>query len=199
MVTIAGRRTSKIKSYDDHTAMCENCHSANVRFTVYREYFHLYFVPLFPSDIKDVKGTCLNCGARNGNRIKEEYLLKTRTPIYFYSGTLLFASFIFLIIVFNLTPKPKESPLINDPQLGDVYLIKNEKSEKPEYYWGRVKEIKGEYVYLRKSAKTYEQIPSKMDPSDYFDYYNRTRFKKRDLIRMYEQGYIISVKRPNDR
>lgn len=82
---ITGRRISKIKSYDDSYARCKNCDSQSIRFIVYCQYFHCFFIPVFPSDIKDVEGYCLKCGARNADPIKEEYLEKTKTPIYFYA------------------------------------------------------------------------------------------------------------------
>jgi len=98
---ITGRRVSNIKSYDDPYTRCSKCDSQKIRFTVYREYFHCFFIPLFPSDIKDVKGYCINCGAGNGNRIKEEYLEKTSTPIYFYTGLIIFIGLIAMIIIIS--------------------------------------------------------------------------------------------------
>jgi hypothetical protein len=100
---ITGRRISKIKSYDDPYARCNYCDSQTIRFVVYREYFHVFFIPIFPSDIKDVKGYCLKCGERNANPIKEEYLEKTRTPFYFYSLQILVICFVTtMLIIHNL-------------------------------------------------------------------------------------------------
>ena len=198
MFEIKGRRVKKIKSYDDKYAECSNCRAANIRFTVFREYFHFWFLPLFPSDIKDVKGVCLNCGAWNGNRVKEDYLDQTRTPVYFYSGTIIFLTGIFLLTIYYINQNSEESVMIDDPQIGDVYLINDAEKNPEEYYWLKVNEIEDEKIYLIRSAFDYSWLQIEMDHADYFDRNKRTLISKEDLRKMFDEDKIKYVERNYD-
>src|SRR4051794_36522397 len=108
MMFLYGKKTVRIKKYDDYNIQCTNCKEFAIRYSIYHEYFHIFFIPFFPSGIKDGEGKCTKCNKRNSDK-KEDYVSKTRTPIYFYSLWIIFLGLIIFIVLANLqTQKEKK-------------------------------------------------------------------------------------------
>lgn len=168
MLLIFGRRTAKIKSYRDQSIKCEKCGQFDVKFLVYLEYFHIFFIPLFPSGIKEIEGKCNNCGRRNFNQKKEDYLSLTRTPFYVYTAPLLIAVLIGAGIYFNLKTQKQKAEWIDHPIKGDVYLIRDQTENKKVFYWYKVSEVQDDSVKLFPNTLEYSMFVSVMDSSDYF-------------------------------
>jgi len=102
MFILYGRRTVCIKRDEDNHQVCNSCKSIGVDVSVYREYFHLFFIPIIPSGPKNVKIYCSNC--REPKWFKDYaklYEQATRTPIYFYSGLIIFTGLIILLVLGN--------------------------------------------------------------------------------------------------
>ena len=103
MFILYGRRTVCINSDTDHQKVCDTCNSMGVDVSVYREYFHVFFLPIFPSGNKNAKINCSQCREQKWYKgAAEIYEQATRTPIYFYSGMLIIAVIILLIVIANI-------------------------------------------------------------------------------------------------
>ncbi len=103
MFLIYGRKKAKIKSITDHIGACTSCNSIGLKIEIYREYFHLFWIPFFPIGVKESKVTCTSCGKPNdyNPRVKDVEAV-TRTPVYLFSGIILVVVLIALLVNSNL-------------------------------------------------------------------------------------------------
>ncbi|MDZ4756670.1 MAG: hypothetical protein SGJ10_00845 [Bacteroidota bacterium] len=78
-----------------------SCGVFDHRVKVYRDYFHLFYIPHFPSDDKTVEIRCNVCTEPlRSDTIQWHYADKTGTPFYLYSWLLLIiALFITSILI----------------------------------------------------------------------------------------------------
>lgn len=52
MFLIYGKRKLRIKKYTDHRNACNVCKSFDLEIKIFKEYFHIFFVPFFPTGTK---------------------------------------------------------------------------------------------------------------------------------------------------
>ncbi len=88
---IFGTGRMRIKKYDDYTIVCENCGESAQLFSVYQQYFHVFFIPFFPSGVKSISCACIKCNDMFNQKRHSHYLSITRTPLYMYTGAVLFS------------------------------------------------------------------------------------------------------------
>jgi hypothetical protein len=95
-----GTKRILIGVHDPYPFQCPNCKElGTVSFALYGEYYHFWFIPVFPFD-KDGIAKCSNCNLHIGsvkfNKLtKEEFSgIKTRYkhPFYTYTGLILIAA-----------------------------------------------------------------------------------------------------------
>jgi hypothetical protein len=194
MLYIYGRKRVKIKQYDDYLVGCENCKQLGIRYIVYQEYYHLFFIPIYPSPLKTIKSFCLKCNDYNEKK-SNYYLSKSKTPFYFYTGLIFLFSFILLIIFTIITTNRQEKNYVNNPKQGDVYTIKQENYNSATYYFMKVNNVKLDTIELIHNAYSYSTIPAVMDALDYFVKHDYTKILKSDIKKKYEEGIINSVDR----
>ncbi|MCW3103660.1 MAG: hypothetical protein JWO09_2100 [Bacteroidetes bacterium] len=100
MIVLWGKKTKILETYQDEDTICENCSSNSVSYFVYQDYYHIFFIPLFPI-LKYGGMYCSNCDNSHIHTINSklsEYERRTRTPISMYS----FPIIILIIIILNL-------------------------------------------------------------------------------------------------
>ncbi|NIG55787.1 hypothetical protein [Chitinophaga sp. Cy-1792] len=103
MILLRGKLTAHIHNATNHDHVCENCGDADLDVNVFREYTHLFFLPLFPSSYKDVKIQCNTCGEKKFiGHLQQQYEKSTRTPLYLYTGLILAISLISLPFIIAL-------------------------------------------------------------------------------------------------
>jgi len=200
MLFIYGRRKIRIKKYDDYHVKCDNCNSYEQRFSVYQEYFHIFFIPIFPSGIKTIQSVCLKCNdAFNGEK-KNHYLSITRTPIYLYTGIILLVGLITTLVILNINTQKQKADYVANPMINDVYLIREETDNRSIiYYFLKVKNIEADTVELLHSYLQYNRFISTMNDSDYFVNDEIYRVSKTDLKNFLESGLINAVMRDYDK
>jgi len=196
---IYGRRKIRIKKYDDYHVKCENCNGYEQRFSVYQQYFHLYFIPVFPSSSKIIKSVCLNCNDLFNQEKKSHYLAITRTPIYLYTGVILFVVFILAAVIENRNTQKEKSEFVSNPKVNDVYLIRQDDNNLITYYFLKIKNINSDTVELFHSAFQYNRFLSTMQDSDYFVKDETYRVLKSDLKNYLDSGMINMVERDYDK
>ena len=195
---IFGKRKIRIKKHDDFHIQCENCSECKQRFSVYQTYYHLFYIPVFPASQKSIKTVCLNCKDSFNDQKVLHYLSITKTPLYLYSGFILFIALIISLFIVNTNKQNKKIEYINNPKVNDVYLIGSKNEEDNSfYYFMKVKKLNVDTVELIQNVYDYSSFVNKLDEADYFDKNERYKLLRSDLkaylnnskIRMVERGY----------
>src|SRR5262245_57934294 len=128
MFILYGRRTVCIKRDTDNHQVCNSCKSIGLDVSIHREYYHLFFIPVAPSGPKTAKIYCSNC--REPKWLKDSaklYEQATRTPIYFYSGLIIIAGLIILLVFASIDTQNEKATFVANPKVGDVYTIRKMK------------------------------------------------------------------------
>jgi len=188
----------RIKRYDDYHVKCDNCGSEGQRFSVYQDYAHLFFIPLFPLGKKTIQSVCLKCNDRFNEEKKDHYLSITRTPIYLYTGLILFAVMIISIVIGIKNDQKQKAAYVANPMINDVYLIREKEDKSNTYYFVKIKNIDADTVELFHSYFEYNRFISNMSDSDYFVNDEVYKVTKSDLKDYLEKGIINTVKRDYD-
>ncbi|MBN8854335.1 MAG: hypothetical protein BGO55_08055 [Sphingobacteriales bacterium 50-39] len=197
MFFLRGTRTARIKKYLIHDRQCVHCNDFNLTVKIYKEYFHVWFIPIVASGVKSTKIECNSCGmSMRSDSLAKEYESKTRAPFYLYSG-LIFAGLLILGAVgLSLGGSYQRSVYIANPQVGDVYLIKTDKPFKDSYHFSRVMRVNGDSIIAWDNKLNYLSLggtPSKLDSGDHFSSDNELVYTKGLLRVMYDKDSIVTV------
>src|SRR5690606_22262055 len=148
MLVIFGRRKLRVKKYTDSQAFCPECKSLGLNINVYKEYFHIFFIPFFPNGVKSTSISCRNCNSPiRFDSLQNQYENSTKTPIYLYSGLIVSFCLILLFININIKTQEEKKEFVENPQLGDVYLVRKDINSSIEYYFLRVSKINGDSIF----------------------------------------------------
>jgi hypothetical protein len=100
MIIVFGKANKILKIYDDHFSKCEKCQSSDIDYIVHQNYYHLFWIPIFPG-LKFVGIYCNYCQNSKTDVINEtaaNYDKLTKTPLYMYSWIII----VLFIISINL-------------------------------------------------------------------------------------------------
>lgn len=198
MFLIYGRRRARIKKTQDFVGACSSCNSIGLEFEIFREYFHLFWIPIFPFGDKESVVYCKNCGKSNNHNPRVKHVESvTRTPIYLYMGLVAFGLMIGSVIFMNLKTQKEKAEFVSDPKIGDVYLMKNEETDTTFYFFLRVTRIQNDTVIVYPNAFQYFGFVSNLNNEDYFigqEYF----YTKDELRQLLEESKLVSVNRGYD-
>jgi hypothetical protein len=193
---IYGKRKIRIKKYDDFHIQCENCSDCKQRFSVYQEYYHLFFIPIYPASQKSITTICLNCKDSFNDQKVLHYLSITKTPFYLYSGLILFGLLFISVIYGNINTQNKKLKYVENPKVNDVYLIQSKDQEdNTTYYFMKIKRLNGDTVEVIHNAYEYNRFISKLDTADYFDTSESYLFLKSELKAYLNESKISIIER----
>lgn len=196
MFIIYGRKTGRIKKYTDHQHTCPNCKAFDLTVNVYREYYHLYYIPAFPVGIKLASIQCNQCGTTvKSETIAQQYEQSARTPSYMFTWPILGSVLIGFIINSNYKTQKEKAAFVNDPKVGDVYKIRKEENGKTSYYFLRLTRVDGDTIMAYHNNLVYSRIVNKLNVDDYFDQSEELIFLKPQIKKMLDIGEINSVNR----
>jgi zinc-ribbon family len=196
MFLIYGRRTARIKSYTDNQQSCKSCKSFDLDVKVYRDFYHLFFIPFFPAGDKTVKIYCKSCGEPlRSDSIQKQYQDSTKTPFYLYAGVILIAGLILLLVNANLATQKEKKRYVDDPMVGDVYRIRKDENNSTSYYFLRVSQVNGDTVFAYHSNLVYGGFITKLDDEDFFVRAEELIFTRKELKEMLDKDEINSVER----
>jgi hypothetical protein len=145
MLVVYGKKQLRIKRYRDHQKSCDSCKAFDLDVKVFKEYFHIFFIPIFPAGIKSSSIRCNSCSAPvRLDSLQKHYEDKTSNPFYLYSGLILFGCLIVLMAIINQNTQREKKGYVESPKPGDVYGIRNDTDSSTEYYFYRVSKIIGD-------------------------------------------------------
>lgn len=196
MFVIYGKRTARIKRYTDNHQACQSCKAFDLDVKVYRDYYHLFFIPVIPVGDKKVEIRCKSCGEPTKlEAIKNHYHKISKTPFYLFTLPILFAGLILVLVNTNLNTKKEKANFVANPKVGDVYRIRKEKNNKTSYYFLRLIRITGDTVVAYHNNLEYSGFISKLNEDDFFVKKEKLYFLKPDLKQMLDKMEINSVDR----
>lgn len=194
MFIIHGKKTAKIKSDTNHQHVCKNCRDVDLDIKVYREYFHVCFIPLFPVGLKEVKIRCNNCGEPKWiPALQQQYEKRSRTPFYLYGAAIFIAALILACVVKNTVDGKNNAQFVANPQVGDVYTMRRVEKDSTFYYFLKVSEVKGDTIAAYHNRLVYYNYVSELDASDFFIKEEEYVYLKKDLKEMLEKAEINGV------
>lgn len=187
MFFIYGRRNIVLKTYSDFNSICDNCESRSLDYSVKQEYFHIMWIPFFPTQ-KFVSTNCNKC--KDSRQIAygetaKRFENQTRTPIYMYS-------FIILLIIFlvsatisanNETKEMAEN--FKNPMVGDVYCYKfKDELNKDSYSFLKLKFITEDSIFFYHCNLCYNQHVKDYNSSSYFvqELYGQSQLKVNEMF-----------------
>ncbi len=204
MFLLYGKRSLIIKKYTDHTHACPHCRGLNLDVKIEKSYYHLFYIPFFPSRGKFAHITCGNCGKPYKDpvleedyyiELEDEYEKRTKTPIYLYSGLILVALLTLFMVFSNLRTQKQKAEYIAQPQTGDTYLIREKRADHKVYYYLNVYRISGDSVFTHPGHLEYLSFARKMKKGDYFETDQVRPYTKQLLKKMLDDGMIIKAER----
>jgi len=194
-----GRRKLRIKKYSDNHTACLECKSFGLNITIFKEYFHILFIPFFPSGIKTSTVYCPNCCRTiRYDSLQQTYEKATKNPVYLYSGLLLIGSLLVTLIYVNIQTQKEKKRLVLNPQSGDVYLVRSDDDRSTQYYFLRVTKIRQDSVFAFPSNFVYNRYVSRFGEDDFFVANEELVFSKSELLEMLDDGKINAVEREYD-
>jgi len=192
MFIIYGRKKARIKQFTDTQASCKSCKSFDLGIKVYKDFYHIFFIPFFPVGAKTIEMRCKSCGEPNRDlSLQSHYEQQAKTPFYLFSGLILVAALIGWLFLYIEADRKEEIKFVAAPEVGDVYGIRKEKN----YYFLRLSQVKGDTVLAYHSNLIYTGYVSKMNADDYFVKEEEMIFTKKELKEMLERREINDVER----
>lgn len=196
MFLIYGRQTARIKKFTDNQECCKNCRAFDMEIKVYRDYYHLYYIPVFPVGYKTASARCKSCGEPlRSDSVLKHYENISRTAFYLYSLPILIACIILGVVYANYNTQKEKEKLVNDPKAGDVYTIRKQVSVVTTYYFLRLSRVNGDSVFAYHSNLEYSGYVSNLQQDDYFVKDDEMWFTKAEIKKMLEHDEINNVDR----
>jgi hypothetical protein len=196
MFVIYGKRKARIKRYTDNGQQCHSCNHFDFDVKVYREFYHISFIPAFPVGDKTVDIRCKICGEPlRLESIKKQYESTTKTPLYLFSFPILFIGLVAILINSSINTQKEKAYFVANPKVGDVYSIVKEENNTKSHYFLRLVKINGDTVIAIHSNLAYFDYTSKLSEEDFFVKNDEIYFLKSDLKHMLDSLEIYSVDR----
>jgi hypothetical protein len=196
MLIIYGRRTARIKKYRDNGHACNSCGVFDLEVKVYRDYYHIFFVPLLPIGNKSVKIKCNSCGQpMRLDAIQKQYESINKTPFYLYTIPILLGALIVILVAGNLKTQKEKAAFVANPKIGDVYRIRKDENNSTTYFFLRLASIKGDTVVAYHNNLEYHGFVTTLNDDDFFVKDEELYFTKHQLKEMLDRMEINSVER----
>jgi hypothetical protein len=194
---------SKELAKEQLTEDCWNCSAKNtIDMHIFQKYAHILWLPLFPLSKTGIS-QCDNCKQifylnempphlRNAY---ETIKVRTKKPIWMFSGLGVIAALILLVMYSNAKRNKMKAELLLAPISGDVYSIKKDIDT---YTLIKVDKVRGDTIYIK--PHNYETDKSsglfKLKKKGDFEYAENTYpILKGELKQMFDKGDIIDIER----
>lgn len=196
MHILIGSRTATLSFDTIHDRRCDNCNESDISIGVFRDYYHIWYIPFATKGIKTTKILCSNCGKFiRSDSLTKEYESKARTPFYLYSGAILVGLAVLVLVGGIAWESFQSKGYITQPQIGDVYEIRQKEPIEGTYSFVRVMRVDKDSVVLCENNNIYSVSGSTFDKEDYFSADKKMMCSKADLKDMYDKKIIVGVNR----
>ncbi|NLO71197.1 MAG: zinc-ribbon domain-containing protein [Porphyromonadaceae bacterium] len=132
---------------------CPNCETQNsVNMVIIQRYAHVFWIPFLPIGKKALT-QCSHCQQvlekkefpSNFRGYYEALKIRSKTPVWTFSGAALLAFFILWIVIGGIQNDKRDAKLILSPEAGDIYKFKTEEGQ---YTLFKVENVVGDTVLL---------------------------------------------------
>jgi hypothetical protein len=187
----------RIKHYTDHQHRCTSCQSFDLNVLVFKEYFHVFFIPFFPAGVKSSSMYCSNCATPvRIDSLQKQYEEKTRIPFYLYTGLILIGCLVLWGFVANTNAQKQTKAFVKQPQAGDVYQMTQESNDSTGYYFLRVSRINGDTVFAwHNTLVYYGRAVYELRSDDHFTQEEELIFTKQELMKLLDKDELNTVYR----
>ena len=127
--------------------------------------------------------------------MQKHYEAISKKPVYLYSGLLLIAGLIALIINLNIETQKEKARFVSNPKVGDVYSIRTDENNSTSYFFLRVSQVVRDTIYAYHNNLVYSNFVSGFSNEDFFNKELEFVFTKKDLKQMLDKDEINSVER----
>lgn len=163
---------------------------------VHKSYFHVFYIPFFPTGPKSSKCWCRNCGSLiRIDSLQTEFEKKTKSPFYLYTGLILIGLLVLFMVNENFTNQKEKQQFVQDPKVGDIYLIQEETDKKTSYYFLKLSSLRNDTVTAFHGSYRYDRFVTRAQAEDLFDESEELVFTKKELAEMLKRDEIVSVER----
>ncbi len=111
------------------------------------------------------------------------------------AGILLLAISAVLSGIFKIDKRHKKKEYLDNPQTGDVYLVKEKKNKETSYYFLKVAELWEDSIIVYHSSLEYSSAVKVLDKEEYFELDEQLIFTKNQLQQMFEQDELRKVEK----
>lgn len=192
-----GTTTGRIKKYTEYVQPCKSCRAFDMTIEVFQDYYHFLFIPFVAKPGKTAKIRCSNCGEPVlTTALLQEHESKTKTPFYLFSGVIVVAAIVLLLVITNINTQKEKAKLVANPQAGDVYTIVKPISK--SYYFLKLHKVKGDSIFAWQNNYLYFHTVSGLEADDSFNTSEEVIFNKKTLQQMLDNEEINAVERNYD-
>lgn len=179
---------------------CEHCGQKASQIGVVANYFHIFWIPLFPYS-KKATIVCNHCShVTSEKQMSPDFRAKIKvlkaavpTPKYLFAGLGIIAALVVSFTVSNYFGDQKQQNFLEEPLAGDIYILKdNDEPSTYKYYLLKVKDIEEDSLLVSYNSYTYNGIPTKLEPQDGF-YDFALRIAKSDIKTMDNKGEVKKI------
>jgi len=196
MLLFYGRRSARIRRYPDKNHACKECGTFDLDVAIFRDYYQLFFIPVFPFGSPRVKITCCNCGRPyRSDALQNHYENITKTPFFLYSLPLALALLFLLLINAHFHNKTQTAAFVESPKVGDVYRIRTDEHHVTKYRFFKVAQVWADTVVVFANNLDYYSFPLGLSDSDYFVKNDVIIFTRAALKQMLDNDQINGVER----
>jgi hypothetical protein len=196
MFIIKGKRKIRIKICTDHEHACPHCGNFDLSVGVFAEYYHAFFIPFSPIGEKTIKILCNSCSESfRSDSLQKEYATKMKAPFYLYSGMIIVVCFFLAIIIFVNNADKEKARIVAHPQVGDVYLLKNDSGAAAAYYFIRIARLNDDSIIAYHSNLQYNQSRVQFSQAEYFVADDEMVLTQPQLKAMMKNGMVDAANR----
>jgi hypothetical protein len=196
MSWIMGGRLARIKQFTDNQDYCPNCRLQGLDIKIYRKYFHIFLIPCFPFGKKLSRVTCKHCGQDvQIDSLGYHYENISKSPVFLYTLPILFLLLIIVATILGRIRHKELEQLVANPNIGDVYHIKQVQGNGTVHFFLRLKEIHAASLIFYHSNFKYHELVYEFGNDDYFERTNEWKITRKDLDEWLEKGEITQVDR----
>lgn len=173
---IYGWNTKNIKQAPLEGYECTQCAQKQSVIAIFAHYVHVFWIPFFPYK-KSAYIVCTNCQVETTEDVLDSEKktlvkqLKSAVPIpkYMFAGLMLLVIGIGALMYSNNRDKSNELTYLENPQIGDVYVLKNmESTDEYNHYLLKVNDVVDDSLWVSFTSYSYNGVVTQLEPEDGF-------------------------------